>query len=211
MSSHKHSEVLKAADGFSKKNDISLIDVLTLAETSIRSMKSFVDSLDSAIYREFREIAEYIQNTKTEIGHLQANDMRSKHIPEAGQELSAVVSSTEAATTKIMECAESVLDADNSDPEAYHQLVNDQMMLIFEACSFQDLTGQRISKVVETLEYIDERVSRFAAAIGAEDTEAPISAKEKTRRKRKKDQILNGPAHEGEGASQNDIDALLDN
>ena len=209
MSSTKHAEVLKAADGLSKKSDISLIDVLTLAETSIRSMKSFVDSLDSAVYKEFREIANYIQNTKTEIGHLQANDMRSKHIPEAGLELGAVVSSTEDATSKIMECAESVLDADPSDPEAYHQFVNDKMMLIFEACSFQDLTGQRISKVVETLEYIDSRISRFASAIGAEDTQAPESAKEKKRQKRKKDQILNGPALEGEGVNQDDIDALL--
>ena len=68
MSSKKHAEVLKAADGLSKKSDISLIDVLTLAETSIRSMKSFVDTLDSAVYKEFREIAKYIQNTKTENG-----------------------------------------------------------------------------------------------------------------------------------------------
>jgi chemotaxis protein CheZ len=209
MSSKKHAEVLKAADGLSKKSDISLIDVLTLAETSIRSMKSFVDTLDSAVYKEFREIAKYIQNTKTEIGHLGANDMRSKHIPEAGLELSAVVSSTEDATTKIMECAEAVLDADTGDAEAYQQLVNDKMMLIFEACSFQDLTGQRISKVVETLEYIDTRISHFASAIGAEDTNAPVSTKEQKRHKRKKDQILNGPAHEGEGVSQDDIDALL--
>lgn len=209
MSSNKHAEVLKAADGFRKKDDISLIDVLTLAETSIRSMKTFIDSLDSTIYREFRDIAEYIQNTKKEIGHLQANDMRSKRIPEAGAALSAVVSSTEEATTKIMECAEAILDADDSDFEAYKQLVNDKLMNIFEACSFQDLTGQRITKVVETLEYIDERVSRFAAAIGAEDSEAPLSDKEKKRRKRNKDQILNGPARDGEGVSQDDIDALL--
>lgn len=209
MAAKKHAEVLKAADGLSKKSDISLVDVLTLAETSIRSMKSFVDTLDSAVYKEFREIAEYIQKTKTEIGHLQANDMRSKHIPEAGLELSAVISSTEEATTKIMECAETVLDADSSDSKAYQQLVNDNMMLIFEACSFQDLTGQRISKVVETLEYIDERISRFAAAIGAEDTKAPVSAKEKKRQKRKKDQLLNGPAHAGKGVSQADVDALL--
>ena len=209
MASKKHAEVLKAADGLSKKNDISLIDVLSLAETSIRSMKSFIDSLDSAVYQEFRDIAKYIQNTKTEIGHLQANNMRAKHIPKAGLELGAVVTSTEDATTKIMEYAEAVLDADSSDVEAYQKLVNDKMMLIFEACSFQDLTGQRISKVVETLEYIDTRISRFASAIGAEDSKAPVSAKEKKREKRKKDQILNGPAHEGEGVNQDEIDALL--
>jgi chemotaxis protein CheZ len=210
MSKQKHAEVRKAADGLRKKDDISLVDVLTLAEASIHSMKSFIDSLDSTIYREFREIAEYIQKTKLEIGHLQANDLRSKHIPEAGHELSAVVSSTEEATTKIMECAETLLDADTSDPKAYQQLVNDKMMDIFEACSFQDITGQRISKVVETLEHIESRVSRFAAAIGSEDnSDQPLSEKEAKSKKRKKDLILNGPPKKGEGVSQDDIDALL--
>jgi hypothetical protein len=47
--------------------------------------------------------------------------------------LSAVVSSTEEATTKIMESAEAILDADTSDAEAYQQLVNDKVMVIFEA------------------------------------------------------------------------------
>ncbi len=209
MSKQSHAEVREAADGLRDKDDISLIDVLSLAEASIHSMKSFIDSLDSKIYSEFREIAEYIQNTKSEIGHLQANDLQSKHIPEAGEELSAVVTSTEEATTKIMECAEAILEADPSDHEAYQQTVNDKMMIIFEACSFQDITGQRISKVVETLEHIESRVSRFAAAIGAEDSDQPASEKEEKRKKRKKDLILNGPAQEGAGVSQDDIDALL--
>jgi chemotaxis protein CheZ len=108
-----------------------------------------------------------------------------------------------------MESAEAILDADTSDAEAYQQLVNDKVMVIFEACSFQDITGQRISKVVETLEHIESRVSRFASAIGAEDTEQPSSEKEDKRKKRKKDLILNGPAMDGEGVSQDDIDALL--
>jgi chemotaxis protein CheZ len=201
--------VRKAADGLRKKDDISLVDMLTLAEASIHSMKSFIDNLDSKIYSEFRDIAVYIQNTKDEIGHLQANDLRSKHIPEAGHELSAVVTSTEEATTKIMECAEAILEADPSDMEAYQQMVNDKMMDIFEACSFQDITGQRISKVVETLEYIESRVTRFAAAIGAKDSEYPASEKEIKHKKRKKDLLLNGPAKEGEGVSQDDIETLL--
>ncbi len=209
MSSPMHAEVREAADGLRNKDDISLVDVLTLAEASIHSMKSFIDSLDSKIYSEFREIAEYIQNTKDEIGHLQANDLRSKHIPEAGSELSAVVTSTEEATTQIMECAESLLEADTSDMEAYKQTVNDKMMIIFEACSFQDLTGQRIAKVVETLEHIETRVGRFAAAIGAQDNVGPATEKEKKRKKRNKDQILNGPAKKGQGVSQDDVDALF--
>lgn len=209
MSSPMHSEVRDAADSLTHKDDISLVDVLSLAEASIHSMKTFIDSLDSKVYEEFRGIADYIQSTKAEIGNLQAHDLTKNHIPVAGNELGAVVASTEEATSKIMECAETVLDADSSDPAAYKELVEARMMEIFEACSFQDITGQRISKVVETLEHIETRVSRFAKAIGAEESDQPVTAKEAKRKKRKKDQILNGPAMTGEGVSQNDIDALL--
>lgn len=209
MSSFKHSEIRDAADSLTSKDDISLIDVLSLAEASIHSMKTFIDSLDSKVYEEFRGIAAYIQNTKEEIGHLQANDLTNNHIPVAGNELGAVVDSTEEATSKIMECAEAVLDADSSDPDAYKELVNARMMEIFEACSFQDLTGQRISKVVETLEHIEIRIGRFANAIGAGDSDRPATEEEAKREKRKKDLILNGPAMKGEGVNQDDIDALL--
>ncbi len=209
MSAPKHAAIRKAANNLRKKGDISLVDVLTLAEASIHSMKTFIDSLDSTIYKEFREIANYIQKTKQEIGHLQAHDLKSKHIPEAGHELSVVVTTTEEATTKIMECAEEILDADTSDVKAYKELVDGKVMEIFEACSFQDLTGQRISKVIETLENIETRVGRFASAIGADDSKEPVSEKEAKRNQRKKDLILNGPALEGQGVSQDEIDALL--
>ena len=109
MAAPKHAAIRKAANNLRKKGDISLVDVLTLAEASIHSMKTFIDSLDSSIYKEFREIADYIQKTKQEIGRLQANDLKSNHIPEAGHELSVVVTTTEEATTKIMECAEEIL------------------------------------------------------------------------------------------------------
>lgn len=176
---------------------------------TLRSIESFVDSLDSSIYREFRQIAEYIRNTKREIGHLEANDLRSKHIPEAGHELDEVITATEDATTKIMECAKTVLDADTSDPEAYQQVVSDNVMINFKTCSFQDLTGQRIAKAVETLEHIEARVGRFAAAIGAFDTADADTPEQSKRKKRKKDLLVNGPVKSGEGVSQDDVDALL--
>ena len=37
---------------------------------------------------------------------------------------------------------------------------------IFEACNFQDVTGQRISKVVKTLQLIDNRVSQLLHTFG---------------------------------------------
>ncbi len=64
-----------------------------------------------------------------------------------------------------MTCAEELMAGDPSDMEAYSGMVMDNAMKIIEACSFQDLTGQRIAKVVETLKAIENRVSRFVDTV----------------------------------------------
>ncbi|MBK8007131.1 MAG: hypothetical protein IPK23_00720 [Rhizobiales bacterium] len=118
---------------------------------------------------ELRKIANYIAALRREIAALQANEMHIEKIPAAGHELAAVVTSTEGATNEIMAIAENVLSTDISDPAAYKEFVDKEMMALFETCAFQDLTGQRISRVVKTLEHIEARVSRFATYTGVED------------------------------------------
>jgi chemotaxis protein CheZ len=146
---------------------------------------------------------------KAELGALQANELKEHHIPEAGEELGAIVKATEAATNSIMECAETVMAADPRDPAAYKELVDTQMMRVFEECSFQDITGQRIAKVVETLQQIEQRVSRFVEAMRARDLSGFIDAQERDRAERKTKFMLNGPAREGEGIAQAQVDQLF--
>ncbi len=87
------------------------------------------------------------------------------------------MNSTEGATNEIMAIAEKVLSADASDAAAYKALVDNEMMALFETCAFQDLTGQRISRVVKTLEQIEMRVSRFASYARVAD-QAGFSSKQ---------------------------------
>lgn len=193
------------------KRSLSFIEALTLAESSIANMRDAIDPINAEIFREFREIAQEITKTKSEIGGLQANDIRNERIPEAGRELNAVVDATEDATNRIMECAETIMTADPSNPATYHNVINENVMAIFEACSFQDITGQRISKVVETLDHIEKRIAKFAKHIGIEDQNVglAIDVHERDRKQRKKDLLLNGPQNAGEGVSQDEIDSLL--
>ncbi len=144
-----------ASTGKEDKQPLSLAEALTLAQSSMADMETAITRIHSEVFREFREISRAITKTKSEISALQANDIRSERIPEAGRELIAVVDATEDATNCIMECAETIMTADPSNPATYHNVVNENVMAIFEACSFQDLTGQRISRVVETLEHIE--------------------------------------------------------
>lgn len=188
--------------------DVSLADVVRLAEISTETFQAFFQAMDSTVLREMREIADYITAMKREIGTLQANDMRTARIPAAGQELDAVVKATEAATNSIMSCAESVM-ALGAVNEGYKALVDEKMLIIFEACSFQDITGQRIAKVVETLQHIEARVSRFAAATRARDVSGPLTAKEQKRAERKARLLMHGPQLDGAGIAQPEVDSLL--
>jgi chemotaxis protein CheZ len=191
-----------------RERDVSLADVVGLAEVTVESLSTFFRAIDNSVYRELSDIASFITNMKEEIGRLQPNDLKQSRIPAAGQELDAIVKATEKATDTIMGAAEEVMAGECADPK-YKAMVDERMMLIFEACSFQDITGQRVAKVVETLKHIESRVSRFAEAINAADAEGYISEEEKRREERKLKNILHGPQLAGEGVDQSDVDALF--
>jgi chemotaxis protein CheZ len=197
-------EALTALQGANLK-DPRLGEVLHLASQMSDAMQEFFGALDRTLYSELRYISAYIQRTRQEISALRPNDIQTDRIPTAGAELEAIVAGTAEATHTIMEAAEQVMAADPSDIDAYQALVSDKMMEIFQACSFQDITGQRVKKVVTTLAHIEERIARFAEVMGVEDAEVEETAEEK----RQKDLLLNGPALNGPEVAQDDIDAMF--
>ena len=78
----------------------------------------------------------------------------------SGVELEAVVQATENAANQIMEAAEAItswLQA-GGDPAAL-PAVTQQVNAIFEACTFQDLTGQRIRRAIEHLQQVETMLS----------------------------------------------------
>jgi chemotaxis protein CheZ len=75
----------------------------------------------------------------------------------SGLELEAVVQATEEAANRIMEAAESIGDwlrEGKTDPAAI-EAVNEKVNAIFEACSFQDVTGQRIRRAIQHLQQVE--------------------------------------------------------
>jgi chemotaxis protein CheZ len=189
--------------------DVSLADMVALVELTTQSLQAFFETIDASVFRELKQIADYIEGLRREIGALQANDMRRARLPAAGQELEAVVKATESATNTIMECAEAVMAADASDPAQYKAFVDERMLVVFEACSFQDLTGQRVARVVETLKHIEARVARFAEATRIEDVRGFASKQEAEEAERKVRLLVHGPALAGEGNSQDVVDVLF--
>jgi chemotaxis protein CheZ len=103
-----------------------------------------------------------------------------------------------------------MMAADGADVVAIKTIVEAGCMRIFEACAFQDITGQRIAKVVNTLTFIEERLSSlqkvWGDTIGDVPADAPVEAA-----KTGEAILLNGPALAGEGINQSDVDALMNN
>ncbi|MEO1200000.1 MAG: protein phosphatase CheZ [Pseudomonadota bacterium] len=146
-------------------------------------------------------IAGDIASLKTEIASIEQTSTGTIDIPEAGNELAAVVEMTEQASHVIMTASEAILGCEADTLEDYRAAVEGEVMKIFEACSFQDITGQRITKVVETLTAIESRLGEVTSE-DASDAHPPSCPDA---------HLLNGPALPGKGLDQGDIDLLMTN
>ena len=88
--------------------------------------------------------------------------------------------------------------------------IQERVISIFEACNFQDLTGQRISKVMNTMKFIEQHIYEMMNIWGGIDAiKAHATPIADTREGDAK--LLNGPKLDGDvgHASQDDIDAMF--
>ena len=86
----------------------------------------------------------------------------------SGLELEAVVQTTEAAANQILEAAEAISDAvRHAIPDrGAMAAINAKIDAIFEACAFQDLTGQRVRRAIEHLQHVETSLSSMMAPAG---------------------------------------------
>ena len=201
-------------------------DVAALKQPSVATNplvgEPVTDSSDDAavvlLKAELHGLAKCIAETKLEIAAIRPSGPAGSddHITIVANELDAVVAATEDATQSILDSVEAVdtmaqeLRSHVSNAYAGGILndISEKMTAILEACNFQDITGQRITKVVNTLKYVEQRVNAMIAIWGEEaaanDTSSP---KEDLREGDAR--LLNGPQLDGIGISQNDIDAMF--
>lgn len=193
----------------------SVLDELSSFQAQI--LKSQKDVRLEVLQSELREMAKSISETRADIATLQPEEVSTDRIEAATGELDAIVDATENATSSILAAAEELqmiseklresgVDATFCDDIEMHTTD------IFMSCSFQDLTGQRISKVVSTLRFLEQRVNMMIEVWGVEKGEGGPTALSATARgdSRPDASIMGGPAAEGEGFSQDEIDAMLD-
>lgn len=166
---------------------------------------------DLRLYNELEGLAKYIHDAKAEIAAIRPADITDQHIPVATDELDAVVGATEKATFEIFDACDVIgAVAGAVDPENGAKL-NDAMTRIFEACNFQDITGQRIAKVVKALKSIETQVDALVAAFGDEAKRAapPPPSPPPPPSGDPDAGLLHGPQMPGNAIDQDEIDRLL--
>lgn len=167
--------------------------------------------------RELEELSHHILNTKREIALMRSAESSPGGFEAANFELDAIVKATEDATNGIMNAAEAIeqhatalggeLDADARAAEVTG--INNQVVAIFEHCNFQDLTGQRISKIIRTLDYISTRIENMIRIWGPSVIDGAMEGEPAPEKEKSDEALLNGPQLPGQGVSQNEIDNLF--
>ncbi len=163
----------------------------------------------AALRNELLEMAASIEQARREIAALRPKDTENNRLDIATNELDAIVSTTERASIEILQSAERLMEVAGrlkrlgADPDLCADIEN-EVTNIFTACSFQDLTGQRTSKVVNALRYVEQRVNAMISIWNIEGITPTATGPVDNRPDA---HLLGGPR--SDGVDQDDVDALL--
>ncbi len=164
-------------------------------------------------------MAECIDDVKDNLAMIAADD--SNRLPSVMNELDAVIAATETATNAILESAENIEKythelAASFDDEKRSELVDkiqNETTNLMISCNFQDLTGQRITKIIKAFSFLEERVNAIMELWGRDEIAERIAGVIDNIQEtdtREDSHLLNGPQTNGPAVSQDDIDALFD-
>lgn len=185
--------------------------VLEAIEKLERSLASRTETThEDSIRLTIADMSEAIARTKAEIAAIKPSEDSMGKIEDAAVELDAIVSTTEQATSEILAAAEQVQEIawtlrEQGTETAVCDKLDELMTQTYTACSFQDLTGQRIRKIVNVLNFLEARIEAMNLIWGKHET---LAIAEET--PAMEPSLLNGPALPGKGLPQFAVDELID-
>ena len=175
------------------------------------------DNQHEAIQKQILELFQNIQRFKMELASIKNPNADQDLIGTAADQLNAIASETTEAADEIMAATEAI-DKVNTQlmseikfggARPHFQEIANNVSRIFEACAFHDITGQRLSKVVKTINAIEGSLNSLVVIVG-EDAIAALPAPASELASGYSEPILNGPQLKGQGMSQGDIDEIFD-
>ncbi len=173
---------------------------------------------DERLHTELDNLIHYVERLRLELANITRKKGDRSDFENMSVQLDALVKNTEEASYEILKSSEDILETvdklreDNSEEDRNKlcDLITTKAMATLQACSFQDITGQRVTKIIRSVQFVEERVNSMAEIYGEASINTlglEISAKETP----SEEVCMDGPAvHAEEAISQDDIDALFD-
>ncbi|MDA0781051.1 MAG: protein phosphatase CheZ [Rickettsiales bacterium] len=179
-------------------NNVELNQVESVVSDLILLFKTHCNKYDSQLFEEIKAIGDTAHSAKMDF-----NDGKKDNVIEsASSELDAVIESTEQATDTILDSAENIQKIILNSPEnEVSKGITDNVMIIFEACNFQDITGQRIKKISKALDFIEHSAGHILSKYSYEDI---------NKDERGDAHLMKGPGSNQDSPNQDDIDKLFD-
>jgi chemotaxis protein CheZ len=177
--------------------------VAEVVRAVLTSMSGDLTAQETSLLAEVEALGRTIATAKSEIAALRMDDITASHIPFATDELDAIVQHTASATHAILASCETLDAVAGGLSGELAPKLQDATTQIYEACSFQDITGQRITKVVNTLKAIEAKVEQIVSTFGPSDGERVAAESSPA------GELLNGPQLPTAAMDQSDIDKLL--
>lgn len=196
-----------------QKGTLQIEDVGAILEGMAQAINGDQSQPDRFVKSEIEKMANYIITAKAEVFSMVPEETSPKNIGNANNQLDAVVKATEQATNSIMDAADIISTIMAKAPAEIRAKIEAETAKIYDACTFQDITGQRITKVIGCLQFLEEKITRLMSLFGdTKDMDAIRAALVVDNKSERKDaHLLGGPALPGDGPSQQEIDALFAN
>lgn len=185
-----------------------VLDAIARLEAVVHQPRSGAD----LIRRDLIEMSDAIARTRAEIASIRPPLGTEGRFVTASEELDDIVSATERATSEILAATESIQEAlatlrDFQPLQPFCDALSKKVTDIITACSFQDITGQRIDKVIKVLRLLESRVKSMIEIWGLDDYDIAAVPESDAHPEA---HLLHGPQSEAEALQQSDIDSMIE-
>jgi len=194
----------------SGRKTVPVAEIERIVQGALHEPDSAAVAGQSSALEQVEALARYLRDARAELAALDPN-AAGNHYQSATDELDEIVRSTEVAAGEILDAAEEVdRIAGTLDGDAGSAL-SGAATRIYEASNFQDLTGQRVTKVVRIIRHIEDQIGRIVVALGgnlpAPPDRTPVTTP--SARPESEQDLLNGPQLSNKAKTQDDVDALF--
>ncbi len=199
------------------RQEVAALRQAPAEETAESNEDSLAAKESLAVRIEIAQMVRMIGRAKIEIAAIKHPSAGDDRMQLAASELDAIVGATETSTQDVLSASENIetlvrkitgLYPDDDEVATIGEQMANEIINIFEACNFQDITGQRTNKVIKTIRFIEEKILAMIDIWGVEAfLELPIPSEQYPAGD---EALMNGPQMENQGITQDEINALFD-